>query len=668
MSQTIHKTIFLLSLPLILIAQTRYEVDTIFVTASRVEEPTSRIPLQTSLITRDIIKLKNFGDIGSVLYDLPGIDFRSYSIIGGASSVNLFGSSTQQVLVLLDGRPLNSMNLGVADLGLLPSANLKKIEIVKGPTSSLYGANALGGVINLLTQSPLDFTEDGAYYDIALLYGTYHTNRIYLGTGFARNHFGLLVNANQENSVGYRTNDDCLKQGIGLKLGFHNLRNQVRLDFDIQTKENGLPGPKPADTLIPFYGDSTASSIFDRTTDTAFSVRGEWKHKLNNNTSFQLIPFLTKNLTCFRWVDAYSLDTAFYQDRYISQNTGVSFIGNYQSSTGIRINGGIDFKQDDFQAKSSIYDELTFKYRDTIWKAKAFRLGGFGEANVILGKYMILVHSLRLDWNSDFGNFLSPGFGLLFPLNSQLRLRTHIGRAFRAPTFNDLYWPKSGNPKIKPEYGDALQLGIDLKFQNSASFSLTGFARKTKDLISWVPDTAGLWRPTNIDKAEIFGITTNGKISLLNGLSFNYTGNWSQAKQIRQEMVYYDWLTGETRFDRIKRRAAYLPEFSLTQEISYETRFATYFSLELRETGNRVNYYSSYDSLPKVYMTTKILPFNFIINLRARQRLFNTTDLILRLENLFDRIYAEQFGNSINDLDYPRPKRTIFLELRANNF
>ncbi|MEO0114119.1 MAG: TonB-dependent receptor [candidate division WOR-3 bacterium] len=668
MSQTIHKTIFLLSLPIILIGQTRYEVDTIFVTASRVEEPISRVPLHTSLINRDVIILKNFGDIGSVLYTLPGTDVRSYSIIGGASSVNLFGSSSQQVLVLLDGRPLNSMNLGVANLGLLPTANLKKIEVVNGPISSLYGANALGGVINFLTQSPLDFTESGAYYDIALLYGTYNTNRIYLGTGFAHNHFSVLVNANQENSTGYRTNDDCLKQSVGLKLGYQSLINQVRLDFDIQTKANGLPGPKPADTLIPFYGDSTASSIFDRTLDTVFSVRGEWKQKLRPDVLLQLTPFFAKNWTRFRWVDAYSLDTALYQDRYISQNTGTNLIVNYQGLTGIRINGGIDFRQDDFQAESFLYNEMTGQYRDTAWQAKAHRVGIFGEGNIMFGKIMIFVPSLRLDWNSDFGNFLSPSFGVLFPLNSQVRLRTHIGRAFRAPTFNDLYWPKSGNPKIKPEHGDALQFGIDLKFPNSASFSLTGFARRTKNLIAWVPDTAGLWRPTNIDETEIFGITTNGKIKFPNGFAFNYTGNWLKAKQIRQEMVYFDWLTNETRFERTKRRAAYLPEFSAIQEIGYETKFATNLSLELRETGNRVNYYSSYDSLPKVYMTTKILPSNFIVNLRVRQQLFSNTELIFRIENLLNQSYAEQFGNSIADLDYPRPKRTIFFEIRFNNY
>ena len=657
--------------PIILIAQTNqafYEFDTIFVTASRVKESITRIPLSTSLITEDVINFRNFGDISSVLDNLPGIDIRAYSLIGGATSLSLFGSSSQQVLVLLDGRPLNSPSLGVADLGSVPTDNLKKIEIVNGPISSLYGANALGGVVNFVTRSPLDFTERGAYYDASLLYGTYHTNRINLGTGIASNYFGVLVNANQENSAGYRTNDDCLKQGIGVKLGYHNLNNRAQLDFDVQTKENGLPGPKPVPTSIPLYGDSTASSIYDRTADTSFYVRGDWNLALNPKFSFQLIPNFSKNRTRFLWVDAYSVDTALYHDRYGAQTIGASLITNYQGSAGIRVNGGLDFKQDDFQASSYLYNELAGNYQDTTWQAKAQRLGIFGEANIVLAKYAILVPSSRWDWNSDFGNFFSPGLGILFPLNSRIRVRTHFGKAFRAPTFNDLYWPKSGNLGIKPEHGDALQLGIDWNQNENTSFSLTGFARKTRDLISWVPDTAGIWRPTNIDESEIFGITTNGKIECLKGFSFGYSLNLSKANQTRKEKVYSDWLTGVTRFELIKRRAAYLPEFSATQEIGYQSGFETYLGLELRETGNRVNYYTSYDSLPKVYMTTKTLPFNFIVNFRARQRLFTNTELILRIENLLNRSYAEQFGNSPFDLDYPRPKRTIFLEIRFNNF
>jgi vitamin B12 transporter len=657
--------------PIILIAQNNepfYEFDTIFVTASRVKEPITRIPLSTSLITEDAINLRNFGDISSVLDNLPGIDIRSYSVIGGATSLSIMGSSSQQVLVLLDGRTINSPNLGVADLSLLPTDNLKKVEVVDGPISSLYGANALGGVVNFVTRSPLDFTEPGAYYDASLLYGTYHTNRINLGTGIASNYFGVLVNANQDNSAGYRTNDDCLKQGIGVKLGYHNLNNQAQIDFDVQTKENGLPGPKPSPALIPFYGDSTASSIYDRTADTAFSISGDWNLALNPKFSFELMPNFSKNRTRFLWVDAYSVDTALYQDLYGAQTIGASLITNYRSSAGIRVNGGLDFKQDDFRASSYLYNELAGNYQDTTWQANANRVGVFGEANVSVGKYVTIIPAGRLDWNSDFGNFLSPSLGLLFPLSSQIRVRTHVGRAFRAPTFNDLYWPKSGNPDIKPEHGDALQLGMDWNQNEKVSFSLSGFVRRTKDLISWVPDTAGIWRPTNIDESEIFGITTNGEIDGLKGFSLSYSVNLSKANQTRREMVYSDWLTGETRFEQIKRRGAYLPEFSASQEINYQSGFETYLSLELRETGDRVNYYTSYDSLPKVYMTAKTLPFNLIVNFRAKQRLFKSTELICRIENLLNRSYAEQFGNSPFDLDYPRPKRTIFLEIRFNNF
>jgi outer membrane cobalamin receptor len=664
-------TILFLIIPILLAAQENqisYEIDTIFVTASRVEEPISRIPLSVNLITEEEIKLRNYGDISSILNNLPGIDIRAYSIIGGATSISLFGSTSQQVLVLVDGRTINSPNLGVADLGLISTDNLKKIEIVNGPISSLYGANALGGVVNIVTKNPGDFPKPGVYYDASLQYGSYHTNCIYLGTGISNNKLGLLFDANYKNSRGIRNNDDCLKQGIGLKLSYQNINQRLRVDLDYETKENGLPGPKPSPSKIPIYGDSTATSIYDRTADTAFSVRGEWDYDLTPKFSLKLIPIFSKNWTRFLWVDAYSVDTTLYQDRYATQNIGVSLITNCQSSNGIRVNGGLDLKQDDFQANSFLYDELVGNYQDTIWQAKAQRIGVFGEANINIGKYVILIPVGRLDWNSDFGNFFSPSLGFLFPMSSAIRLRIHFGRAFRAPTFNDLYWPKSGNQEIKPEFGDALQSGMDWKGNEGQSFSFTGFVRKTKDLIAWVPDTAGIWHPINIDESEIFGISNKGEIRLLKRLIFGYSLNLFKANQIRKELVYSDWTTGTTRFELKKRRAAFLPEFTLSQEISYKGDFGTNFALEFVETGKRVNYYPVYDSLPIVYLTKKTLPFNFIVNLRMHQRLLSRIEFILRIENLFNQNYAEQFGNSLADLDYPRPKFTIFSEVRFANF
>lgn len=639
------------------------EIDTVFVTALRVSESISRIPLSTYIINKDEISLRYFGNIGSVLNHLPVLDIRTYSLIGGVTSMSLLGSSSAQVLVLLDGRVINSPNLGVADLSLLPTDNLKKVEVVTGPISSLYGANALAGVINFVTKSPLDFTLPGVYYDGSFSYGTYKTNRINLETGFASNYFNILMALTHINSSGFRTNDASLKQGISMKLGYHNLNNNVEFDCNVQTKTKGLPGPKPAPNSIPRYGDSTASSIYDQSVDTVFSIKIDWKLTLNPKLSFQFIPNFSKNFTRFWWIDTYSVDTAIYQENYNTEVIGASLITDYQSPIGIRGVAGIDFKDDNFLSSSYLYDEITFGYKDTVWKTDANRIGVFGELNLPLCSHLILTSAARLDWNSDFGSFLSPSLGLLSPLSSQTRIRAHFGRAFRAPTFNDLYWPRSGNPNLKPEYGDALQFGIDWE-----NFSLTGFCRKTKDLISWVPDKEGIWRPTNIDKSDIFGITTKGKFNISQNFSFRYGLNLSEATQTRREMVYSDWLTGKTEFKSVKRRAAYLPKFSATQELNYQYSYKSNFSLELRETGNRVNYYTSYDSIPKVYIAPKTLPFNFIINFRARQKLFEKTELRCRIENLLNRSYTEQFGNSLFDLDYPGPKRTIFLEIRFNNF
>lgn len=628
-----------------------YPIDTIFVTASRVTAQIEKLPVATTIIPEEIIRLKTFGDFTNLFLGEEGIDFRGYSFLKGLASLSIFGSTSQQVLVLLDGIPFYSPSTGIADLGLISSHNLKRIEVVKGAISSLYGANALGGVVNFVTKSPFEFKPKRLNLESNLLYGSFRTSNISFASGLnLRDEFGFGLSLHREKTKGFRSNEDAIAQGANLSF---NLSENLKLNLGYESKNVGVPGPKPPKDTVPQYGDSTATSLLDREVDNQYLIAGEIVFPIAENLKITGKPFFRFNQTNFQWVDLFSLDTVVYQDTYITKVAGGSLILLFSSAKlPLRLAGGADFRWDNFWTHSYFYDLSTWQYRDTVYNPKSSKVGLFWEGNFC--QRPSLSPSLRYDWDIRYGKFFSPSLGIVYPFSFG-KFRLHLGRAFRAPTFNDLYWPRSGNLSLKPEVGWTAQIGFDLR-----DFSLTFFFRRVKDLIAWLPDTGGLWRPTNVNREEAKGLEWRGRAKIIDGIFFSLSGEMKKADIIRKEMVYRD------SFAHIKRRTPFLPQIKLSPALLFAYS-NTNLHLEGNFTGDKVNYYPADDSLPKVYMKEKRLPPYFLLGIRLKQKIGERFLLIFKIENIFDVAYAEVFGNKISDRDYPRPGRIFFLGMEVKN-
>ncbi|MEO0102830.1 MAG: TonB-dependent receptor [candidate division WOR-3 bacterium] len=638
------------------IAQLYYTTDTVFVTASRVTAQIEKLPISISLIPEKIILLKTYGDLTNLFTGEGGIDFRNYSFFKGIATLSIFGSSSPQVLTLIDGIPFYSPTTGIADLGLIPVYRLKRVEVGKGAFSSLYGANALGGVVNFIRKGPFDLEPGRLNLSGRFIGGgpfsKFNTYLFHFLSGINwGDRKGFLFSFHQDRSKGIRSNEDGQTLGGGVSLAY---ANYLKLNFDVEKKEIGLCGPKPPQETIPPYGDSTATSLYDREKDFHYRIDGEVIYPIGGNLEIKAKPFSLATTTHYQWVDQYSLDTAVYSDTYQIKSFGGSLSLTFtKEETPFLVAFGIDGKWDNFWTHSYFYDMASYSYKDTIYNPKGEKFAFFLEGNFL--KSPSLSSSLRWDWDKNFKTFFSPSLGIsqVFPFG---KFRFHIGRAFRAPTLNDLHWPKSGNLSLKPEVGWTAQAGFDIKI-----LSLTFFCRRTKDLIAWFPDTAGLWRPTNVDQQEVFGLEWKSEIPIFNGVFFSFSGDWKNATQIRKEMVAYS-----DSFAVISRRAAFLPRFRLSPVLSFR-RAQTFLLLEGNFTGDKVNYYPAYDSFPKVYMQEKRLPGYFLLALRLEQEILKRFLFTFKVENIFDVTYAEVFGNDISDRDYPRPGRIFFLGVEAKH-
>ncbi|MEO0083728.1 MAG: TonB-dependent receptor plug domain-containing protein [candidate division WOR-3 bacterium] len=628
-----------------------YQVDTVFVTASRLENNMMNLPVSISLIDKQSIKHNSIGDIASVLTKDNSVFMRNYALINGASQISILGSTSQQVLVLLDGLPINSPSLGTPDLGLIPVNRLRRIEIVKGPISSLYGANAFGGVVNLITENPLTVIKPTI--EVSLNYGSYQTTNAGFAYKNSVGNYHFIIDGHYTKTNGLRSNDDGKTKGFGFSSGYNlDVTKNLRFDFQYETKDIGLPGPKPNLSAIPRYGDSTAYSLYDRQSDNLYLTKliGNWtfspKFELQVNTRYRA------NKTDYLSVDQYSFDTTLYLDKYSTCSFNQNIIARYQFNQMRKVVVGYDYSHDWFSA----YSKFPI---DTAWFPSDSKNGLFSEISFDVLRNIYALINGRFDYHSSFGSFVSPAFGFIWRIN-KVKFRGHIGRAFRAPTLNDLYWPIYGNKNIKPEIGNAVQIGFDYSNEDNLVLKMTIFSRQTKNLIAWTPDSSGFWRPANVDSAFIAGIELNGKVKIIDGLEFEGSGTIQNGYQVRKEQVFNDWFNNISEFRYVKRKQANLPNTTFTANLNIENHLGTKIVIFGKYVGTRYNYYPSYDSLPKIIMLTKKLPAFVNLSLHINQRLSNWLNLKLIIENLYNTHYAEQFGNSYYDYDYPRPGRSIF--------
>ena len=130
------------------------QMEEVVVTGTRTKEEIKNVPNAVIVIGAQEMAASSAKNVGELLKETSTVDVTGYGSLGSAQSVSIRGSSASQVLVMIDGRPINSITFGSADLSQIPLDNVERIEIVKGPTSHLYGANALGGVINVITKKP----------------------------------------------------------------------------------------------------------------------------------------------------------------------------------------------------------------------------------------------------------------------------------------------------------------------------------------------------------------------------------------------------------------------------------------------------------------------------------------------------------------------------------
>ncbi len=460
------------------------DLDEVLVTGTRTEVRLAESLLPAEVLDRDQIERSQARDLIELLRGRAGVDVGNTGGRGKLSSLYLRGAESDHVLVLVDGIKMNSASAGMAAFQDLPLAQIERIEIIRGPRSSLYGSVAIGGVVQVFTRrararglSP-QFTvgagshgarEASAGFDLRGARGWLGVHGAYDSTdGFnACRGSGALFQgcfADEPDDDGYRN------VSIGLR-GGAQLGEATELDGSFLQ----------ADGENAFDGSWTNRSRVRQ------QVSGLRLRHAPRQGRLELSAALGRNQDRSDDYQGQELRSAF-----ITRRDSASLQADLELRAGHLLTTGIDHQRDRVDSLMP----YTVDARDNT--------GVFVGYDGKLGAQRLQA-SVRNDDNAQFGNHLTGSLGWGTTLASGLRLSANAATGFKAPTFNDLYYPGSESPWLQPETSRSLNLGLS-RATASHRWSLDVFESRIDDLIVFVyppPDFLGVG--SNIDQARIRG-------------------------------------------------------------------------------------------------------------------------------------------------------------------
>ncbi len=575
-----------------------YEV---VVTARRIPEMLRLIPRSVEIITQK--EIENFGisKLGDILDGSAGTYINKNGGNEGAASLSIRGASSGQVLVLIDSVPVNDIMTGGFDLNNISTDSIDRIEVVKGGLSSIYGADAMAGVVNIITNP-----NDKKIIKGSAAYGTYGWQKQTIGTNFKIFNLGVSANGLEEKSGGYITNSDYLKRIVDGKLTFGTEASETMLTGYYLKKSAGLPG------TISWASPNSKQYNED------YIIGGEEKLDLSA-IKLKAAGYEKSN-------DLIYIDDFGTVSRHIKKETQGSVMAIYNENGFLSAVGG-------YELTNKTLDSTAVG--DRVMRNNAILL----NATIIPIKDLNINAGARYDMNSIYKNTLSLNAGVKYALGGDTDVHITLEDSYTSPTFGDLYWPEEdygymkimGNENLKPEKSKSYEVGINKKGDKFEE-TLTWFRRDVSDLIEWVFDTdTYILQPVNVSKSVIMGL--EAKIA--------YTPfDFLAAKLSYTYMSALDAATGKKLLNR--------PEGKINGMLSVTLPM----SLKINATGEYVD--------NRVYSSTgEDLKAYYLLNINVTHTLNDNMKIVCNIDNVLDNTKYQVLH------DYRMPGRTIKAGLEA---
>jgi outer membrane receptor for ferrienterochelin and colicins len=549
------------------------EIQELIVTATRNERHLSNVIVPATLINQRQIQLSGTLRLNEILQEQTGL-FVTSGTGSGAVGGGVFGNGVQiqglnpdYTLILLDGEPLIGRQGGVMDLSRFTIGNIQKIEVIKGPASALYGSEAMGGVVNIITEQKRQNYTNGA-----IRYGSFNSKDIYASGNLDHKRSTLYLFANYNDSDGYDLSQDRPERTID---PFHNLTFQAKWTWRATERLKLIWNNRY------FYGYQQSSFAVNSENINVVGAGITKDININPTINYLINDKLKTSTRLYASMYQFAqnlvekpTETAYYVDNFAQNFYRIENQTDWTLKEGHHavFGGGYNLQTvETIRYRTKKYQHLTYVFAQYEWKPNS---------------HWLIIPGLRYDVNSDFSNRLSPKLAAQYKPNKQTSWNFSYGAGFKAPDFRQLYLYYINNPlgyqlfgasefslndlldqqeqgliarilpeayqitQLRPEYSHGFNAGTVLTHSSlNLKAEINFFANLINDLINYVPVAVNqngnfIFSYLNVRRAYTAGTELNlsGKVfkdfDWVLGYQYLNTGDIDLINNIRKGEVF----------------------------------------------------------------------------------------------------------------------------------
>ena len=589
-------------------------VEPVVVTATKLETPAEQLGASVTVIDGEDFETYHYPTVDDALRTVPGVEIRRSGSFGKTTSISIRGTNPSQTQVLVDGVRVKSPTLGQAELSDLAPELIERIEVIRGPQSTLYGADAIGGVVNIITKKGSGPFSARVEQEI----GNYDTYISRASVNGASGPFNYALGVFHLESNGQFPNDNARQTAVSTRLGL-SLPWDSDVTFTLRWNETntGLPVkfvsvPLP---IVPIndrnnenLSDTLVTSLQLHTHPVSWwesSLRGGRYFNINNFIDLPDVGFPCTSPPC-------NFPQHLVVERYELEWLNHFHIGTWSTSTF-----GLEYRRETAHSEEA-----------TVFSAGSDTWSGFFQQTFRFFDRLFMSAGVRREENSIFGDNTTERGSLSYVIKEWgTRIHGGAGSGFRAPTFNDLFFPGFSDINLKPETSFTYDFGVDQSlWNNRIRLGLTYFQNDVRNLISFViTDTPPFVKGVNIGHARSAGIEFISEVALTPTLTLSMNYTYTDSKNLAINHL----LPREPRHrwnGNITWQA--LPSLQLFAQVNAVTQ-------QFEPTSGTSGIYNSGHTRIDVGGTYRLV---------NRYAFLQSLDLTARIENLLNEGYAEVRG------------------------
>ena len=580
-------------------AQEVKHAEPVVVTATRTETPAEQLGASVTVITGEEIDTRRYPTVDEALRGVPGVDIRRSGSFGKSTSISIRGANPNQVQVLVDGMRVKSPTLGQVDLSDLSPELIERIEVIRGPQSTLYGADAIGGVVNIITRRGKGPVSAWTTQEV----GNWDTLRSAAGVSGYKGAFDYWFGVSHFESNGRGKNDGLNQDSLATRLGL-SLPGQTTLSLAVRLNQSDIGVPiKFVDDPAPIV--PTIDPNARQESDTVIINLGAhtrpvtwWESEVRVGRYWNRLNFIDPP-------DPFACPhgpPCNFPGLFKVERREVEWLNHFHVGTWSTSTFGVEYRWETADVQGT-----------NAFAPTTETVSGLFQQQLRFFDRLFMAAGVRVEDNDVFGRSVTERGSLSFLIKETgTRIHGGAGSGFRTPTFNDLFFPGFSNPTLKPEESFSWDAGVGQKlWGNRIRLDATVFKNSFTNLIACcVPLSVPPFAATaNINRARSEGLEFTGEVDLLANLAAAVNYTYTETR----DFAANTWLPREPRH-RWNIRLAWEPvkRLSLWSEVhivteQWEPLGAVYNSGHTRvDVGGAYRLFERWGHLKSVDLTARV--------------------------------------------------------------